>query len=95
MNWSSSASSCASATRHVICCPALLDELQLLTRTVPLRFPSPEAFFDALLRPLPLGPHDRDAVRPELERVLASCNNRPPEVEVGARYLIALGRRAP
>lgn len=73
----------------------LLDELQLLTRTVPLRFPSPEAFFDALLRPLPLGPHDRDAVRPELERVLASCNNRPPEVEVGARYLIALGRRAP
>jgi hypothetical protein len=27
--------------------------------------------------------------------VLASCNNRPPEVEVSARYLIALGRRAP
>jgi hypothetical protein len=34
-------------------------------------------------------------VRPDLERVLASCNNRPPEVEVSARYLIALGRRAP
>jgi len=72
-----------------------LDELQLLTRTVPLPFPSPDAFFDALLRPLPLGPSDRDALRPGLERVLASCNNRPPEVEVSARYLIALGRRAP
>jgi SAM-dependent methyltransferase len=73
----------------------LLDDLQLLTRTVPLRFPSPEAFFDALLRPLPLGPNEREAVRPDLERVLASCNSRPPEVEVAARYLIALGRRAP
>jgi SAM-dependent methyltransferase len=73
----------------------LLDELQLLTRTVPLRFPSPDSFFDALLRPLPLEPSDRDAMRPCLERVLASCNNRPPEVEVSARYLIALGRRAP
>jgi SAM-dependent methyltransferase len=72
-----------------------LDELQLLTRTVPLRFPTAEAFFDALLRPLQLGPHDRDAVRPGLERVLASCNNRPPEVEVSGRYLISLGRRAP
>jgi SAM-dependent methyltransferase len=73
----------------------LLDDLQLLTRTVPLRFPSPEAFFDALLRPLPLGPHEREALRPDLERVLSSCNSRPPEVEVAARYLIALGRRAP
>jgi hypothetical protein len=69
-----------------------LDELQLLTRTVALRFPSPDSFFDALLRPLPLGPSDRDALRPRLERVLASCNNSPPEVEVSARYLIALGR---
>jgi SAM-dependent methyltransferase len=73
----------------------LVDELQLLTRTVRLRFPSPGSFFDALLRPLPLGPHDRDAVRPGLERVLASCNNRPPEVEVSGRYLILRGRRAP
>jgi SAM-dependent methyltransferase len=70
-----------------------LDRLKLLTRTVPLRFPSPDAFFDALLQPLPLGPDERDALRPDLERVLASCNNRPPEVEVGARYLIALGAR--
>jgi SAM-dependent methyltransferase len=73
----------------------LLDEVQLLTRTVPLRFPSPDAFFDALFRPLPLGREERDAVRSDLERVLASCNSRPPEVEVAARYLIALGRRAP
>jgi SAM-dependent methyltransferase len=73
----------------------LLDELQLLTRTVPLRFPSPDSFFDALLRPLPLEPSDRDAIRPGLERLLASCNNRSRGVEVGARYLIALGRRAP
>jgi SAM-dependent methyltransferase len=73
----------------------LTDELQLLTRTVPLRFPEPDSFFDALLRPLPLGPDDRDAVRPRLERVLASCNNRPPEVDVSGRYLISLGRRAP
>jgi SAM-dependent methyltransferase len=82
------------ATARALLGPAL-DELQLLTRTVPLRFPSPDSFFDALLRPLPLGPSDRDALRPRLERVLASCNNRPPEVEVSARYLIALGRRAP
>jgi SAM-dependent methyltransferase len=73
----------------------LLDELQLLTRTVPFRFPSPDSLFDALVRPLLLEPSDRDAVRPDLDRVLASCNNRPPEVEVSARYLIALGRRAP
>lgn len=73
----------------------LLDELRLLTRTVPLRFSSSEAFFDALLRPLPLGLPDREAVRPDLERVLASCNNRPHGVDVSARYLIALGRRAP
>jgi SAM-dependent methyltransferase len=73
----------------------LLDELQLLTRTVTLRFSSPDSLFDALLRPLPLAPQDRDAVRPDLERVLASCNSRPPAVELGARYLIALGRRAP
>jgi SAM-dependent methyltransferase len=73
----------------------LLDELRLLTRTVQLRFPSPDAFLDALLRPLPLGPRERDSVRPDLERMLASCNNRPPEVEVDARYLVILGRRAP
>lgn len=70
----------------------LVDELQLLTRTVPLRFPSPDAFFDALLRPLPLDRSERAALRVDLERVLASCNNRPPAVEVSARYLVALGR---
>jgi hypothetical protein len=73
----------------------LLEELRLLTRTLPLRFPSPDSFFEALLRPHPLEPREREALRPELERVLASCNNRPPEVHVSARYLVALGRRAP
>jgi SAM-dependent methyltransferase len=73
----------------------LLEELQLLTSTVPLRFPSSESFLDALLRPQPLEPRERAALRPDLERLLASCNNRPPEVDVSARYLVALGRRAP
>jgi len=74
---------------------SLLDELQLLTRTVQLCFPSPDSFFDSLLLPYPLGPRERDSVRLDLEQVLASCNNRPPEVEVDARYLVIMGRRAP
>jgi SAM-dependent methyltransferase len=74
---------------------SLLDELQLLTRTVQLCFPSPDSFFDSLLLPHPLGPRERESVRLDLEQVLASCNNRPPEVEVDARYLVILGRRAP
>jgi SAM-dependent methyltransferase len=76
----------------------LLDGLELRTRTVQLRFEDADAFFAALLRPLDL---DAGAVRPWLDRLLASCNNAPPAfdgasraVEVDARYLVAIGRRS-
>jgi SAM-dependent methyltransferase len=68
----------------------LIDRLELRTRTVQLRFDDADAFFAALLRPLDL---DADQVRPWLDRLLASCNNTPPRVEVDARYLVAIGRR--
>jgi SAM-dependent methyltransferase len=70
----------------------LLESLELRTRTVQLRFDSADAFFAALLRPHRI---ESEPARPWLERLLASCNNKPPPgVEVDARYLVALGRRA-
>jgi SAM-dependent methyltransferase len=63
----------------------LLEELELRTRTVQLRFADAEAFFDALSAPA--------HVRPALDRLLASCNNSIAGVEIDARYLIGLGRR--
>jgi SAM-dependent methyltransferase len=68
----------------------LLDGLELRTRTVRLSFPDPDAFFAALLRPCDL---DAEAVRPALDALLASCNDAVAGVEVGGRYLLALGRR--
>ena len=71
----------------------LLERLELRTRTLMLRFDSADAAFDALLRPHPLDDRQRDALRPGFQRLLDSCNDRPPAVEIAARYLIALGRR--
>jgi SAM-dependent methyltransferase len=70
----------------------LLEDVQLRSRTLPLRFASSEAAFDALLRPYPLDAGELAKLRPGFERLLASCNNRPPAVEIDARYLVAVGR---
>jgi SAM-dependent methyltransferase len=73
----------------------LLEDLQVRTRTLPLRFDTAEAAFDAIVRPHPLHAEQREALRPDFERLLGSCNNRPPAVEIDARYLVAVGRRGP
>jgi SAM-dependent methyltransferase len=70
----------------------LAEGLQLRTRTLPLRFDSPDAAFEALLRPHPLDDQQRAKLRPGFDRLLASCNSRPPAVEVDARYLVAVVR---
>jgi SAM-dependent methyltransferase len=72
----------------------LLEDLQLRTRTLPLRFDSIGAAFDALVRPHPLDAGQRAALRPDFERLLESCNRGAPAVEIDARYLVAVGRRA-
>jgi SAM-dependent methyltransferase len=71
----------------------LLEDLQLRTRTLPLRFESAEAAFEALTRAHPLDRQDREAVRPWFQRLLSSCNTAPPAVEIDARYLAVVGRR--
>jgi SAM-dependent methyltransferase len=71
----------------------LLEDLQVRTRTLPLRFDSADAAFEAMIRRHPLDPEQRTALRPAFERVLGSCNNRPPAVDIGARYLAIVGRR--
>ncbi len=71
----------------------LLEDLQLRTRTLPLRFDSPDALFDALVRAHPLDEMDREALRPRFERLLSSCNSAAPAVEIDARYLVMVGRR--
>ena len=71
----------------------LLDGLELRLRRVVLRFPDADAAFEALVRPAPLDEAQRAALRPDFDRQLASCNERPPAVELSARYLVALGRR--
>ena len=71
----------------------LLEDLQLRTRTLPLRFDSPEAAFETLLLAHPLDDQDREALRPRFERLLSSCNGGAPAVAIDARYLVAVGRR--
>jgi SAM-dependent methyltransferase len=71
----------------------LLEDLQLRTRTLPLRFDSPAAAFDTLVRAHPLDEQDREALLPRFERLLGSCNSAAPAVEIDARYLVAVGRR--
>jgi SAM-dependent methyltransferase len=70
----------------------LVEGLQLRTRTLLLRFDSGDAAFDALLRPYPLDDEQRAVLRPGFDRLLASCNGRPPGVEIDARYLVAVAR---
>lgn len=67
-----------------------LDELVLRTYVVALRFESVAACFEALV-PSTLDDAQRAALRPAFERLLASVNNRPPGVELDARYLVAGG----
>jgi SAM-dependent methyltransferase len=69
----------------------LLDRLQLRSRTLPLRFDSADEAFAVLVRPHPLDQEQREALRPGFDGLLASCNNRPPAVEIDARYLVAVG----
>jgi SAM-dependent methyltransferase len=71
----------------------LLEQLQLRTRTLRLSFDSTDAAFAALLRPHPLDDDQLAELRPDFDSLLSSCNNRPPEVEIDARYLVAVGRR--
>jgi SAM-dependent methyltransferase len=71
----------------------LLEDLQVRTRTLPLRFDSSDAAFEAMVRPYPIDEQDRKALRPRFERLLSSCNNRPPTVEIDARHLAIVGRR--
>jgi hypothetical protein len=71
----------------------LLEDLQVRTRTLPLRFDSTDAAFEAMARPYPIDEQDREALRSRFERLLSSCNNRPPAVEIDARYLAVVGRR--
>jgi SAM-dependent methyltransferase len=70
----------------------LLEDLQLRTRTLPLRFDSPDAAFETLLLAHPLDEQDREALRPRFERLLSSCNGGAPAVAIDARYLAAVGR---
>ncbi len=73
----------------------LLEDVEVRTRILRLSFPEPDAAFDALIHPHGLSAEDRAAVRPEFDRLLASCNDRPPAVEIAARYLVVIGRRPP
>jgi SAM-dependent methyltransferase len=71
----------------------LLDELELRTRTVRLRFADADAAFDALAVWAPLDDSQLHELRPGFDRLLASQNNSGTQVEIDARYLIASGRR--
>jgi SAM-dependent methyltransferase len=71
----------------------LLEGLELRTRTLSMSFPAPNGAFETLVRPYGLDDGGRAALRPAFDRILASCNNRPPRVELGARHLIAVGRK--
>jgi len=67
-----------------------LDGLELRTCIASLCFTSADACFDALA-PSTLDEAQRTALRPGFDRVLASANNRPPSVEIDARYLLISG----
>ena len=72
---------------------SLLDGVERRSRTVTLAFGDPRAMFDALTLPLGLPAERRTALRPPFERLLASQNNRPPQAEIDARYVLYAGRR--
>lgn len=69
----------------------LLEGLEVRTRTLTLSFASAEEAFVALTLAYPPAEARRAALRPAFDRVLASCNNLPPSVQIDARYLVAVG----
>jgi SAM-dependent methyltransferase len=71
----------------------LLENLQLRTRTLRMNWPSATHAFEVLTAPYGLHEYALAALRPAFDRLLASCNDRPPEVELNARYLIVTGRK--
>jgi SAM-dependent methyltransferase len=71
----------------------LLEDLELRTRTLRMSWASPTRAFEVLTAPYWLDEYKQAALRPAFDRLLASCNDRPPEVELNARYLIVTGRR--
>lgn len=71
----------------------LLEDLELRTRTLRMSWPSATRAFEVLTAPYWLDEYKLAALRPAFDRLLASCNDRPPEVELNARYLIVTGRR--
>jgi SAM-dependent methyltransferase len=71
----------------------LLEGLQLRMRTLRMTWPSPTHAFEVLAAPYGLDEYALAALRPDFDRLLASCNDRPPAVELSARYLVAVGRR--
>jgi SAM-dependent methyltransferase len=73
----------------------LVEELELRTRTVRLRFADADATFDALAVWAALDDAQLQALRPGFDRLLAAQNNSGTQVEIDARYLLASGRRAP
>lgn len=70
----------------------LLEDISVRTRTLALRYPSPDELF-AALAPGTLDERRRRALRPDFDGLLASTNNRPPAAEIDARYLVIRGRR--
>ena len=71
----------------------LLEGLAVRTRTVRLSFSSPDEAFLALVRTYGPAAEEQAALLPGFDRLLASCNDRPPRVEIAARYVVAVGRR--
>jgi len=67
-----------------------VEQLETRTCVVALSFQSADGCFDALT-PSTLDEDQRAALRPGFERLLASANNRPPAVELDARYLLVSG----
>jgi SAM-dependent methyltransferase len=72
----------------------LLEGLEVRARSVPLRFEDPDAAFEAIAGATVLDEPGRSAARLGFDRLLASCNESHTAVEIRARYLMILGRRA-
>ncbi|MDA0136189.1 class I SAM-dependent methyltransferase [Solirubrobacter deserti] len=64
----------------------LLDDLVIRTRAVSLEFDTADALFAQLT--------DDEHARPAFDRLLASCNDRPPSAVVSGRYVLVTGVRA-
>jgi SAM-dependent methyltransferase len=70
-----------------------LEDPQLRTRTLRMTWPSPTRAFEVLAAAYGLDEYALAALRSAFDRLLASCNDRPPQVELNARYLIVTGRK--